>query len=308
VARRRQIDAYVWCVRSDGALLLVPHVEAGLQLPGGPVGHGEYPGASARQAAIDQTGLELLLGRLRGAEAEIVPDHPIAHRDILIFDAQLADGEVDGRGDWYPLEELAALPLAPVVRRQLGLDPHPERVDLGLDPHPASADLGSAPAHDGPAPRSPKAQRFGAYGLVTDPQDRVLLALIARGYPSAGRWHLPGGGTDLGEQPGDGLLREIFEESGQRGRITELLGVSHRHNPAAHGPEGYPIDWHTVRVMYAVSVDHPTEPVVTEAAGGSTARAAWFRRADLRTVPLTEVAQALVSRDEPPVTANAPAI
>ena len=40
--------------------------------------------------------------------------------------------------------------------------------------------------------------------------------------------------------------------------------------PAALGPEGVPIDWHVVRVLFRVQVDTPTEPVVTEAAGGST--------------------------------------
>jgi ADP-ribose pyrophosphatase YjhB (NUDIX family) len=283
----------VWCVRSDGALLLVLDRAGRWRLPGGPVAHGEYPGTSARRLAEAETGVALALGRLRSAEAEVdfgnPASHAVSHHDILIFDAVTANGE--GGGTWSPLEDVAALELAPVVRRQLGLENAPERVDVG-----------AAPAYHGPPPRPPRAQRFGAYGLVTDSDGRVLLSLIANGYPSAGRWHLPGGGTDLGEQPGDGLLREIFEETGQRGRITELLGVSHRHNPAAFGPEGYPIDWHTVRVMYSVTVDHPTEPVVTEAAGGSTAKAAWFVAGQLRGLPLTEVAQALVRRDEPPVT------
>ncbi len=81
-------------------------------------------------------------------------------------------------------------------------------------------------------------QRFGAYGLVTDPAGRLLLTLIAEGYPGAGQWHLPGGGTDLGEPPAAGLLRELVEEAGQLGRVVGLLGLSSLHNPAALGPEG----------------------------------------------------------------------
>ncbi len=86
------------------------------------------------------------------------------------------------------------------------------------------------------------------------------------------------------------MLRELVEESGQLGRVTELIGVDNLHNPAALGPEGYPLDWHGVRVVYRVAVDVPTEPAVTETAGGSTARAAWFTPAELRTLPLTEIA------------------
>jgi ADP-ribose pyrophosphatase YjhB (NUDIX family) len=137
----------------------------------------------------------------------------------------------------------------------------------------------------------PRRQRFAAYGLVTDPDGRMLLTRIAPGFPGAGRWHLPGGGTDFGEQPDEALLRELFEETAQRGEVTDLMTVTHRYNPAAVGPEGYPIDWHAVRVLYRVLVPVPDTPRVTEAAGGSTVDAAWFESADLSDLELTEVAQ-----------------
>ena len=60
------------------------------------------------------------------------------------------------------------------------------------------------------APDPDRVQRFGAYGYVTDPDGRVLLTLIADGYPGAGRWHLPGGGTDFGESPTDCLGGYLF--------------------------------------------------------------------------------------------------
>ncbi|MFD0787631.1 NUDIX hydrolase, partial [Micromonospora azadirachtae] len=132
--------------------------------------------------------------------------------------------------------------------------------------------------------------RFAAYGLVTDPRGRVLLTMIAEGYPGAGLWHLPGGGTDHGEQPVPALLRELVEEAGQLGRVTDLMGVDNLHNPAALGPEGRPLDWHGVRVIYRVVVDTPTEARVTEAAGGSTADADWFSPDRLDGLRLTDVA------------------
>ncbi len=90
----------------------------------------------------------------------------------------------------------------------------------------------------------------------------MLLTRIADGYPGAGCWHLPGGGTDYGEQPGAALIRELAEETGQRGRLVELLGVASHRDAASLGPEGYPIDWHGVRAFYRVMVDQPAPPTV----------------------------------------------
>ena len=139
-------------------------------------------------------------------------------------------------------------------------------------------------------------QRYGAYAAATDPAGRILLARIAEGYPGAGLWHLPGGGTDHGETPEQALARELFEETSQHGRVTGLLGISHRYDPTAVGPEGVPVDWHVIRVLFRVRVDVPTEPLVTEAAGGSTAAAAWFARAAIDGLALTELARDAVDR------------
>jgi ADP-ribose pyrophosphatase YjhB (NUDIX family) len=134
-----------------------------------------------------------------------------------------------------------------------------------------------------------EAQRFAAYAVATDPAGRLLLTEVAAGFPGAGRWHLPGGGTDFGEQPPAALLRELAEETGQRGQVEGLLGVASHRDAASLGPEGYPIDWGGVRASYRVRVDHPDRPRVTEW-GGSTARARWFRPDALAGLPLTEAA------------------
>ncbi|SNY51771.1 NUDIX domain-containing protein [Paractinoplanes atraurantiacus] len=144
------------------------------------------------------------------------------------------------------------------------------------------------------APRGP-VQRFGAYAVASDSSGRVLLTRIASGYPGAGRWHVPGGGTDHGETPEAALAREVFEETGQHGRVTGLVEISHRYDPAAVGPEGTPIDWHVIRVLFRVEVDTPTEPVVKEV-DGSTAEARWFTLAEAGRLALTEPAAVAVAR------------
>jgi ADP-ribose pyrophosphatase YjhB (NUDIX family) len=124
----------------------------------------------------------------------------------------------------------------------------------------------------------------------------MLLTRIAPGYPGAGLWHLPGGGTDHGETPEEAVARELVEETSQIGRITGLLGTSHRYDPAAIGPEGVRMDWHVIRVLFRVQVDAPTEPKVTEAAGGSTEAAGWFSPDEAGRLGLTEITRAALRR------------
>ena len=57
-----------------------------------------------------------------------------------------------------------------------------------------------------------------------------------------------------------------------------------------------PLDWHVIRVVYHLKVDEPTVAKVTEAAGGSTAEAAWFTPDQAGNLPLTELARDALGR------------
>jgi ADP-ribose pyrophosphatase YjhB (NUDIX family) len=250
--------------RDDGRILMCRTAQGVLQLPGGAVAQGEHPVDAVLRTLTQTTGLTVAVTGLRDAVADVVRAPGFqAHNDRLLFDVRITGGDLPGHIEWIPVAAAEAVPLQEVAGAAL-------------------------------PPRS--VQRFGAYGLVADPEGRVLLTQIAPGYPGAGEWHLPGGGTDFGETPTAGLLRELAEEANQRGRITELLGVSSGHNPAALGPEGHPIDWHVVRVHYRVVVDEPVQPLVTEGAGSSTVDAAWFAPEELTKLRLTRAA-ATVIRD-----------
>ncbi|WP_406061386.1 NUDIX hydrolase [Micromonospora sp. NBC_00860] len=278
------------------------------RLPGGAVGHAEDPKHVVVREVAEQAGLTVTVTRLLAVVADVAtfPEDKVAlHTDRLLFELgtphgarsegaphaakpegglrEEAGGPVD-RACWLSLAEVAELPLTPFTAEALGLPvtPLPPGAHRSRDPFP--------PAHPD------RRLRFGAYGLVTDPAGRILLTQIAEGYPGAGLWHLPGGGTDHGEQPATGLLRELVEEGGQVGRVVELLGVNNLHNPAALGPEGRPLDWHGVRVIYRVLVDVPTDAVVTESAGGSTARAGWFTRAEAVDLPLSDIAAVAIGQ------------
>jgi 8-oxo-dGTP diphosphatase len=301
VDQTRRIGAYAVCRDGDRVLLSRASATDTLPgmwyLPGGGVEQGEHPVDAVVREVAEETGLAVEVTGLRDAVSDVLelPGRQ-AHTDRLIFEVAVTGGELrdevggsTDRAEWVPVDRLPALPLMPYAAAALGAPATGIPRDVLAHANPAAEQV--------PGPRA--VQRFGAYGLVTDPAGRLLLTLIAEGYPGAGEWHLPGGGTDFGESPPDGLLRELAEEGNQRGRIVELLGLSSGHTPAAMGPEGYPIDWHIVRVHYRVAVDRPVPAVVTEGTGGSTVDAAWFPPDRVARLRLTRVATEVI-RDHMP--------
>jgi 8-oxo-dGTP diphosphatase len=292
----RRIAAYGLCADRDGRTLLVrASPQSGTpglwSLPGGAVDHGEPPLETVVRETAAETGLSVAVAKLIDVQADLrsLPARGVSiHTDRLIFEVRVRGGVVRDRvaqptdlARFVSRDELRALPLRPFTATTLGLP-------AGGDERPN--DPGDLPSfHAVPGPDGlPRAQRFAAYAVATDPRGRLLLTQISDGYPGGGQWHLPGGGTDYGEQPGAAVIREVAEETGQRGRLLALLGVASHRDPASLGPEGYPIDWHGVRAFYRVRVDQPTRPRVVDA-GGSTAAARWFSPSQLADLPMTEV-------------------
>lgn len=279
--KRRRIGAY-GVVRDElGRVLLVSGSASAWHLPGGGIDHAEDPRKTVAREFQEETGLDVAIVGLRGVSADFV-EFPalgvLQHHDRLVFDVRVLGGvltpEEGERAAWLRPEEVELVPFA--ARSLLGKD-------LGNEINPRTR-----PFDDSDQPAN-SVRRFGAYGLITDPAGRVLLAQIAPGYPGAGRWHLPGGGTDFGEQPVQGLAREVFEETAQRVESADLIDVSFFHNPAAMGPEGVPLDWFSVRTVFRGRVTSPTEAAVTEGAGGSTAQSRWFVPAEVSALTVTDL-------------------
>jgi len=301
----RRIASYGVCEDDAGRILLVrASVHSGTpslwSLPGGSVEHGEDPRDTVIRETAEETGLQVEVTELRTVLADLraLPDRGVTlHTDRIIYQVQVQGGQlrdqVGGGTDlarWFTRAQAAELPLRPFTADVLKLPA--AAADLRPEQTPELPTVQVVPGPDG----RPHAQRFAAYAVATDPTGRILLTRISAGYPGAGRWHLPGGGTDVGEEPATALERELVEETGQRGRVTKLLGVLSHRDPNCLGPEGYPIDLHSVRAFYRVEVDQPGEPRVVEAPGGSTCEARWFTPAQLADLPMTDVAyQALSS-------------
>src|SRR5690349_17950655 len=296
----RRIAAYAVATDPQGRVLLVrASTRSGTpgvwSLPGGAVDHGEDPNHTVVRETAAETGLSVAVSGLRDVLADMrsLPHRGVTiHTDRLIYSVSVRGGNLYDRigqptdlARWHTLAEAERLKLRPFTAAALGLPA--ASADLRPEEVPDFPSFYAYPGPDG----LHRAQRFAAYAIATDPHQRLLLTRIAPGYPGAGRWHLPGGGTDYGEQPGTALIRELLEETGQEGRLVELLGVASHRDAASLGPEGYPIDWHGVRAFYRVFVDAPTEVLVKDV-GGSTSEACWMALkevAELPTEQLTEV-------------------
>jgi ADP-ribose pyrophosphatase YjhB (NUDIX family) len=127
--------------------------------------------------------------------------------------------------------------------------------------------------------------RVAAYAVCLDAAGRILLCRISFPPRAAGLWTLPGGGLDFGEDPAEGAMRELAEETGLEGRIVALEGVSSR-NFEPDDAEGAG-EVHTVRILYRVEV---TGGVLRDEVEGTTDRCAWFTPQEARELRLGDLA------------------
>jgi len=106
----------------------------------------------------------------------------------------------------------------------------------------------------------------------------VLLARAAGTTAIGGRWFLPGGGLEFGEDPPGALVREFEEETGLDVEVGRLLGVL---SDTATLPDGSGL--HTVRLVYAITSWAGTLRHETD---GSTDEARWVARAEVGSLPV----------------------
>jgi ADP-ribose pyrophosphatase YjhB (NUDIX family) len=133
-----------------------------------------------------------------------------------------------------------------------------------------------------------KRQRIAVYGVCRDPEGRLLLARASPAITLQGRWFLPGGGVEHGEDPTDSLTREIEEETGLTVSLGALLDVL---SDVRTIPDGTSL--HTVRLIYRVDSWAGTLRPETD---GTTDAVGWFTPEEVRTLPLAHYVQTVVDR------------
>lgn len=109
--------------------------------------------------------------------------------------------------------------------------------------------------------------------IIRDGQGRLLLVRRANP-PEAGKWTLPGGRVEPGEDDTAALVREVSEETGLAADIGQLVGTVERE---AGGGAVYVIN------DYACTVAGGQPPTP----GDDAADARWFTPAEVRALPTT---------------------
>jgi len=146
----------------------------------------------------------------------------------------------------------------------------------------------------------PQRQRVAAYAVLvrgTGAGREVLLTRMSARTRIEGRWTLPGGGIDHGEDPRDAVRREVEEETGLRVEPREVLDVHSTHFTGPRG-DGLVEDYHGVHLIYAAEVrpeSDGVEPHVVEE-DGSTDHAAWVPVPEALDLPLLSAARHALER------------
>lgn len=125
--------------------------------------------------------------------------------------------------------------------------------------------------------------RLGAYTWCEE-DGRVLLCRIIATGPGAGMWTPPGGGVDFGEDPADGVLREVEEETGLAIRLGGLVAIRSAVLEPAETISGHRVQ--TVGILYRGTV---TGGTLRDEPDGSTDTAAWIPLGDLDALPAVEL-------------------
>lgn len=245
-------------------------------LPGGGLDHGEDPRAAVVREVYEETGLDVTVGET----AWVLSAHRAntwrrgrnvdAHALRIVYDGWVPldspepkTVEVDGstaEAAWLPLADVrsGAVPTLPLVRE-------------ALEQH-----------------RIARVQRVASYALIVrGPADahEVLLTRIAPHAVHAGKWHLPGGGLDFQEDPREGLVREVHEETGLAVTLGEPLEV-HDITLTGVAPTGRLEEFHGIHLIFVGAVAPGEDPRVVEV-GGTTDAVAWVPLASIHELTVT---------------------
>lgn len=136
-------------------------------------------------------------------------------------------------------------------------------------------------------------QRVAAYALVTATPGLLATEFSDR-TAVPGKWGLPGGGIDPGEQPRASVLREVIEETNQTIELGDLVEVQSSHW-VGRAPSGAVEDFQAIRLVYTASCPSPGIPEVLDV-GGTTERSRWIPLSEWDQVPWTAGWQDILGR------------
>jgi len=89
-----------------------------------------------------------------------------------------------------------------------------------------------------------KSPKLTVDGIILN--DKKIVLIKRKNPPFKGKWSLPGGFVEYGEKTEDAVVREVFEETGLKTKIKDLVGV---YSDPGRDPRG-----HTVSVVYLLEI------------------------------------------------------
>lgn len=122
--------------------------------------------------------------------------------------------------------------------------------------------------------------RIACYAIVFNSEHKVLLCRLSNGIPHSGKWTLPGGGIEFGEDLQAGAAREVFEETGLTVRVT---GVLDAHSELFTYPERQA---QAVRVIFGADLESGD---IKFEENGSTDMCAFFSLDELEQLPCVDL-------------------
>lgn len=125
--------------------------------------------------------------------------------------------------------------------------------------------------------------RLGCYAWIVR-DGKVLLPRLAPVEPMAGKFTLPGGGIDHGEEPDACVVREVLEETGLHVKPKRIL-MALSWLPTA--------DFHVVGIVYDVEIIGGELRFEED---GTTDYLEWFGLDSLSDVPKVELVQRVYER------------
>ncbi|MGW8826290.1 NUDIX hydrolase [Paenibacillus lautus] len=129
-----------------------------------------------------------------------------------------------------------------------------------------------------------KHTHLGVYGILVQ-HDHILLIQKARG-PHKGKWDLPGGSIEFGEEPEHTLQREFMEETGLgsiKGSIRTAVSYTIVYQYEANQME----ELHHIGIIYDVELLDDQARIQTGGDGQDSLGAKWIPIDTLGLLPLT---------------------
>jgi len=138
-----------------------------------------------------------------------------------------------------------------------------------------------------------KYTHLGIYGVLIRNQ-RLLLVQKARG-PHRGKWDLPGGSVEFGEEPERTLQREFLEETGLSS-VQGTIRTAVSYTLIYQYDESRLEELHHIGIIYDVELTEEPAGLKAEADGEDSLGAAWIPLERLSALPLTPFAEMMAEQ------------